>query len=441
MVDPNRQSRYNRGMQNVSETVAFYTLGCKTNQLESSAIADEFKHRGWRVVPFTDAASLYVVNTCTVTEDGDRESRRMIRKAKRQNPWARVAVTGCYAQVAPDAVAQVEGVNYVIGNNYKQDIVNIIETVPPENGPVIKVSEMDKSRVMAGASLSAIDRTRASLKIQDGCDFKCTYCIIWVARGPSRSLPMPLLKEQLADLVGQGHHEIVLTGINIGQYQNGGDLAALLKELITLPGEFRLRLSSLDPAEVTDGLLNIAASSEKICPYFHLSLQSAEDFILKRMARRHRVSDLYRVCESIQKQLPGASIGADIISGFPGETDARFDATYGVLSDLPLSYFHAFTYSKRQETPAAEFPDQVSDTAKKARTQALIDLSQEKNFNFRKNQLGKTVQVVVENGQTHGMSEYLIKVDLDRLDLERNMLVPVEINQVSRENTQGRVLV
>jgi len=433
-------------MQNQWQTdrkVAFYTLGCKTNQLESSALADEFRGQGWDVVAFSDPAALYVINTCTVTEDGDRESRRMIRKARRQNPWARVAVTGCYAQVAPEAVAAVEGVNYVIGNNFKQDIYKIVQTVPPDNGPLVKVSELDKSRVMAGASTGAINRTRASLKIQDGCDFKCTYCIIWVARGPSRSLPVSVLKAQLADLIEQGHHEIVLTGINIGQYQDpesGGDLASLLKELISVGKMFRLRLSSLDPAEVTPELLAVMADSEKICPYLHLSLQSAQDAVLKRMARRHRVSDLYDVCEAIETGMPGCAIGADIIAGFPEESHERFESTYRVLSELPLSYFHTFTYSRRDDTPAADFPDQVPEAEKKARTRALIALSGKKHFNYRKAQLGQTVNVIVEDKHTHGMSEHLIPVHLDRMDLPKNTLVPVEITEVTGTETRGRVL-
>ncbi len=427
-----------------SQSVAFCTLGCKANQLESSAIADEFRRHGWEIRPFQEKASLYVINTCTVTGGSDSESRRMIRKAKRNNPDARIAVTGCYVQVASGEVAGIEGVNYVIGNNFKQDIYQIVQSVPVSEDPYVLVSEIDKSRVMAGATTSAINRTRASLKIQDGCDYKCTYCIIWVARGASRSIPMQTLKAQLQDLVETGHHEMVLTGINIGQYEDPetkGDLTALLQSLIEIPGPFRLRLSSLDPAEVTPQLLSLMAETDKICPYLHLSAQSAEDYVLKRMARRHRAEDLYRLCDQIQQKLPGAAIGADIITGFPGETQARFESTYQVLSDLPMSYFHTFTYSKREGTPAAEFPDQVPEPEKHERTRRLIALSEAKNLAFRQGFLGKTVNIIVEESQDKGMSEHLIHVGLDRTDLPQNTLIPVKITHVESKTTLGQVCV
>lgn len=426
-------------------TVAFYTLGCRANQLESSALADEFREHGWAVLPFSKAqkASLYIINTCTVTGDSDRESRRIIRKAKRLNPEARIAVTGCYVQIAAIDVAKIEGVNYVIGNNFKQDIYRIVQQMPTADGPFIHISEVDKSRILAGASTSAINRTRASLKIQDGCDFKCTYCIIWVARGPSRSLPIAMLKAQLTDLVAAGHHEVVLTGINIGQYEEPDthrDLATLLQELITVPGPFRLRLSSLDPAEVTPQLLAVMAGTEKICPYLHLSMQSAEDHVLKRMARRHRVADLYQTCEAIQTHIPGAAIGADIIVGFPEETPERFAATYKALSELPLSYVHTFTYSKREGTPAADFPDQVPDAEKHERAHQLIALAEQKNLHYRQKQLGHTLHVIVEEKQDRGMSENYLHVTLDRHDLPQNTLVPVKITAVHANETLGQVL-
>lgn len=429
--------------ESTTRSVAFYTLGCRTNQLESSALADEFRRHGWFIAPFHDTASLYIINTCTVTQGGDSESRRIIRKAKRQNPQARIAVTGCYAQVAPSEIAGIDGVNYVIGNNFKQDIRQIVETIPPEAAPIIKVSEMDKSRVMAGASYAGINRTRASLKIQDGCDFKCTYCIIWVARGPSRSLPIETLTQQFSELVAQGHHEIVLTGINIGQYEDPetkGDLAVLLQALTDLPGTFRIRLSSLDPAEVTPALLDVMKENDKVCPYFHLSMQSAEDHVLKRMARRHRAEDLYRVCHEIQAAMPHAAIGADIIVGFPEETPERFESTYKVLSDLPLSYFHTFSYSKRKDTPAAEFEEQVPEPEKAARSERLIALSEAKNMAFRQTFVGKLLDVIVEESQEKGMTAPFFQVQLDQTNLPQNTLVSVKIKEVRGKETYGEVV-
>lgn len=428
--------------QHASLTVAFRTLGCKSNQLESSALADEFRRQGWEVVPFSRKASLYVINTCTVTADSDSESRRIIRQVKRLNPASRIAVTGCYAQVSPDEIAAIEGVNYVIGNNFKQDVFRIVQQESEGNAPIIQVSEIDKSRILAGAAASAINRTRASLKIQDGCDYKCTYCIIWVARGPSRSLPLSLLKRQLQDLAEQGYHEVVLTGVNIGQYcdpETGGDLTELLGELVRLPGTFRLRLSSLDPVDVKPPLLDLMASTEKLCPYFHLSVQSAQDDVLKRMARRHRVADLYGVCEAIQRKIPGAAIGADLIAGFPGESAERFAETYQVLSDLPMSYFHSFAYSRRSGTPAADFPDPVAEPEKRERVNRLIVLSEAKNLRYRQSCLGSLVRVIIEEKGDRGMSENFVRVTMDRADFPQNSLVTARIVNVTQTETWGQV--
>jgi threonylcarbamoyladenosine tRNA methylthiotransferase MtaB len=430
---------------NRSQQVAFYTLGCKANQLESSTLADQFKDQGWAVVPFDESASVYVINTCTVTERSDVESRRIIRRAKLSNPEARIVVTGCYAQVAPDELAALEGVNYVIGNNFKDRIIDIVQSVPATEQPLVQVSDIDKSRIMVGASSAAIDRTRGSLKIQDGCDYKCTYCIIWEARGLSRSLSVEDVKHQLGRMLFDGFKEIVLTGINIGQYEhNGADLADLLTELMALPGKFRLRLSSLDPMEVTDKLIDtIAASEGKICPYFHLSAQSAEDVVLKRMGRRHHVADMLHVCDSIARKIPHASVGSDIIVGFPGETAERFEATYETLEQAYMNYFHVFSYSKRKGTPAAEFPEQVPEREKKARAQRLRALSERKNLAYRQRFLGQTLEVIVEENEPgtlqKGMSENYIKVSLlaGTLELQPNDRVQVRLTEVTESETFG----
>jgi threonylcarbamoyladenosine tRNA methylthiotransferase MtaB len=445
MVNTLENQEYKSALFQEPQSVAFYTLGCKANQLESSALADTFRAQGWRVIPHTEKASLYIINTCTVTGSGDSESRRMIRRLKRQNPEAMMAVTGCYAQVSPDEIAAIAGVNYVIGNNFKQDVYRIITENPPQESPLVAVSEIDKSRIMTGATVSSINRTRASLKIQDGCDFKCTYCIIWVARGPSRSLSVDVIREQLQDLIQQGYTEIVLTGINIGQYQDedGVTLAGLLQELLVLPGQFRLRLSSLDPAEVTPELLRVMASTDKLCPYLHLSLQSAEDHVLKRMARRHRVKDLHQVCAEIIHYLPQACIGADVIVGFPEETPERFESTFQTLTALPLAYFHTFSYSKREGTPAAEFEDQVSEPEKKERTRRLIRLSEEKNLAYRTRFLNQTLTVIVEESLHKGITENYIPVQFEKPSPEgwrQNDVIRVSITQVDREMTWGTVI-
>jgi threonylcarbamoyladenosine tRNA methylthiotransferase MtaB len=428
--------------------VAFHTLGCKANQLETSTLADGFRDQGWSIVPFDEPAEVYVINTCTVTERSDLESQRMIRRARLSNPEARIAVTGCYAQVSPDELAALDGVSYVIGNNFKEDLVGIIESTPVLNETLVKVSDIDKSRIMVGASSAAIDRTRGSLKIQDGCDYKCTYCIIWEARGLSRSLSVADIKQQLGRMVFEGFKEIMLTGINIGQYEHEGmDLADLLRELIALPGRFRLRLTSLDPMEVTDKLIDVVAESNgRICPHFHLSAQSAEDYVLKRMGRRHHVAAMVRVCDTIAAKIPGASVGSDIIVGFPGETAARFEATFQTLQAVAMNYFHVFSYSKRKGTPAATFPDQVQEREKRARAQRLRNLSDAKQLAYRQQFIGKPLEIIVEEGQDDagnpkGMSENYLKVSIlarkdgDSLDVNPNDLVSAIVQDVTAEKT------
>ncbi len=386
---------HSQEIQKEKNSVAFYTLGCKTNQLESSTMADEFKSHGWDVVPFDEPAELYVVNTCTVTERGDNESKRVIRRAHLSNPDARIAVTGCYAQVSPDEVAGLEGVSYVIGNNFKDDVYNIVSNTPATESTYVQVSDIDKSRIMEGASQASIDRTRGSLKIQDGCDYKCTYCIIWEARGLSRSLPLEDIKTHLKRMIFEGFKEIGLTGINIGQYicpDTGADLSDLLKELCTIESDYRIRLTSLDPLEVPDKLVDtVADSNGKICPHFHLSAQSAEDNVLKRMARRHHVKDMMHVCAYIRERMPTASIGSDIIVGFPGESDERYETTYANLDACGMNYFHVFSYSKRKGTPAADYPDQVPEPEKKQRAGKLRNLAEHLSLSYREQFIGQTL--------------------------------------------------
>ncbi|MBY0451353.1 MAG: tRNA (N(6)-L-threonylcarbamoyladenosine(37)-C(2))-methylthiotransferase MtaB [Cyanobacteria bacterium] len=420
------------------QSVAFHTLGCRTNQLETSTLADDFRARGWQIHPFGEPASVYVINTCTVTERADTEAQRVIRRAQLSNPEATIVVTGCYAQVAPQEVAALSGVNYVFGNQWKSQIPEIIAAseAKPE-ATVMLVSDIDKSRVMHGSSAAGLNedgegRTRASLKIQDGCDYKCTYCIIWEARGQSRSLPVDDLKHQLESLIAEGYHEISLCGINIGQYQyENYDLASLLNVLSMVPGDFRLRLTSLDPLEVTPALIDIfVRHREKIAPHLHLSTQSADDTVLKRMARRHHVCDLVEICETTAREIPNITITSDIIVGFPGETDSQFENTVRVLSQIPMHAFHVFSYSKRRGTPAAAMPDQVPERVKKERANRLKALSDEKYSAYLQSMLGQTLNLIAESPsekagqarQQRGMSEYYIRPLI--MQQNRPVLVP-----------------
>jgi len=424
-----------------SPTIAFYTLGCKANQLETSTLADQFRDAGWEVRPFDEPAQVVVVNTCTVTERSDVESQRIVRRAHLSNPTAKIVMTGCYAQVSPEEVAALPGVTHVVGNQFKPDILKLLlsETANPEAAsgppsPMVLVGDIDKSRMMEGASTAGLDRTRGSLKIQDGCDYKCTYCIIWEARGASRCLPVADIEAHLARMVAEGFYDITLTGINIGQYQDGEiDLAGLLMALVACPGHFRLRLTSLDPLEVTDRLLTTMATyPEKICPHLHLSAQSADDGVLKRMARRHHVADMVRIVHQAKALMPDITIGSDIIVGFPGEDEQAFERTATVLSDIPMDYLHVFSYSKRKGTPAAQFEDQVPEREKKRRAAVLRTLSERRYHAYLATWVGRSLDVVMESCGRKGMAGPYIRAQLPdgALAFTPNQVVPLQVATV-----------
>jgi threonylcarbamoyladenosine tRNA methylthiotransferase MtaB len=443
------------------KTVAFYTLGCKTNQLETATIAQQFTGEGWQVVPFDHSAQVYVINSCTVTQRSDNETQRVIRRAKLANPNAQIAVTGCYAQVAPDEVAAQPGVTHVVGNDLKGQLTQLVLTNPMDpikeenmsphvqapKAPHIWVQEIDKSRMVEGATQGGIDRTRASLKIQDGCDFQCTYCIIWEARGKSRSLPVADLLLSLQRLIDEGFTEVVLTGINIGQYQcpvSNADLATLLEQMLSLTGTFRLRLSSLDPYEVTPELIAVlraharfgATEGSSLCPHIHLSAQSGEDFVLKRMGRRHHAVDVARVCHELTQAVPNIAIGSDIIVGFPGETAERFEATAALLASIPMHYTHVFSYSKRKGTPAACFPDQVPEREKKARATRLKAQSDAEWLAYRESFISQPLTMVVETDGRKGVTENYIHVTLpEGSSAEAGCLLPVQISAIISDKT------
>jgi threonylcarbamoyladenosine tRNA methylthiotransferase MtaB len=432
-------------------TVAFITLGCKTNLLESSALAEQFKTLGWQILEASQPASLYVFNTCTVTENADAESRRLIRKAKRQNPSARIAVTGCYAQVSPETFQTLGGVDFVIGNNFKDNLPHIVATqfsnyyADLADGPMMLVDDFEKSRELVSSvgNSAGIARTRGSLKIQDGCDYKCTYCIIWKGRGPSRCLPVGQVVSQVQQMVDAGFKDIAITGINIGQYKDGdAELPQLLQAIIEgVSGDvYRLRLTSLDPLEVTDALMETMANSGgKIAPHVHLSTQSADDGVLKAMARRHHVDELQYVCHRLQTLMPDICIGSDIIVGFPTETDEAFERSLAVLSALPMHYMHVFRYSPRKGTPAATMKPQVQESKRKDRATKLIAVATQKKRAFYESFVGRTFPLLLESVQPDGCLEgitpnYLrlrVSAELaEKHQLTANQIIQVTVGDV-----------
>jgi len=397
-------------------TVAFATLGCKTNQFESASMQEVLCGAGYQVVSFEAGADLVIVNTCTVTNATDAQSRNLIRRARRINPACRVIVTGCYAQVDPQALAELPGVSLVIGNEEKQ---RLLEYLGGEHGAArIEVADIRQAEAVCLPPLTSFaGRSRAFVQIQNGCDAFCSYCIIPYARGASRSAGRAEVVHQVQSLVEAGYPEIVLTGIHIGGYGNDltprTSLTDLLQHLLADTDVHRLRLGSIEPTEIPDALIALLAGSTVLCPHLHIPLQSGDDAVLRRMGRDYRRDDFRALIERIHRQLPEAAIGLDLITGFPGETEAEFTNTFELIAELPVSHLHVFPYSKRPGTPAAQMPDQVAGNVSKVRAERLRELGQLKLQEFAARSIGQTLEVIVESGSRNGLLKGVARNYLD----------------------------
>jgi threonylcarbamoyladenosine tRNA methylthiotransferase MtaB len=388
--------------------IAITTLGCKVNQYDSAVIQNRLEARH-SFVPFGEAADCYVINTCTVTDRADWEARQLVRRAKRANPGAQVIVTGCYAQVNPSEVARLPGVDYVVGLNRLDDLARFVDL--PEKPPeaVIAVNEVKRERGVPVMGTQALPgHTRAFLKIQEGCNYSCSYCIIPAARGLSRSVRPREVLEQVRVLAGAGYKEVVLTGIHLGGYGHDlspkTDLTSLLEMIVESGLLPRLRLSSLDPREVPDRLLDLMAGSKVICPHLHICAQAGDDGILKQMRRNYDRVYYRELLRKASERLPGAALGSDIIVGFPGESDGQFESSLEYFASLPLTYFHVFPYSVRRGTAAASLPDPIPAGIKKSRARKMRELGAFKKHAFYARFLGQTTAVLVEqkNDKTSG---------------------------------------
>jgi len=386
-----------------SRTVAVTTLGCRSNQYDSSALEDSFKKADFDIVPLNAGASAYVINTCTVTGPTDSQSRQLIRKIRRENPSSVLIVTGCYAEVAANEVASIEGVDYVLGNPEKSKVVECALKGRPEGGAVVMVG--GEAGIMELRAVSFESRTRANLKLQDGCDKACTYCIIPRARGASRSVTLDAALKEFRGLADAGFGEIVLTGIHLGAY--GLDLKpkSSITELVRaidglgLTDKCRGRISSLDPDEVTDEFIDAFAGSRVFCNHMHLSLQSGDDRILRLMRRSYTALDFSDAVLRLFKKVEGINIGADVIAGFPGEDDKAFGNTLELLKKLPVSYLHIFPYSVRKGTSAEGFKGRVSPKVTKERCEALKILDMEKRAAFNARFVGTVQEVLIETSR------------------------------------------
>lgn len=383
--------------------MALTTLGCKVNQYESAEIIEGLKNRGFSIVPFDSEADIYIINTCTVTEKTDYQSRQLVRRAHRGNPSAMIVATGCYAQTAPEKLASLPGMKMVVGTAEKNEIPRLLENISGYGRKTIVSDVASLKESLLPVSLSHFPgHTRAFLKIQDGCDSFCSYCIIPYARGRSRSLPEDAVISQIKRFTASNYLEIVLTGIHLGLYGHDFEpqtsLIKLLKRIENLGITGRLRISSIEPAEITDDIISHISDSEIMCRHLHVPLQSGDDKILKAMKRNYTSRQFRNIIEKICIAIPKIAIGIDVMVGFPGEGEKEFNNTRDFLNSIPLAYLHVFPYSRRLGTDAAELPGQVQMIVKKARAKELRILGMEKRNIFNKRFIGETLPVLAEKG-------------------------------------------
>lgn len=404
-----------------SATVAFQTLGCKLNFSETSTLARKFVEAGYERVPFEMKADVYVINTCSVTENADKKFTTLSRQTRQRNPDAFLIAVGCYAQLQPEELAKEDSVDLVLGAKEKFDIISYLNDLSRPEQTQVHACAIEETDTYVG-SYAIGERTRAFLKVQDGCDYKCTYCTIPQARGISRSDTLDNVIRQAKEIVDQGIKEIVLTGVNIGDYGKGEfgnkkhehTFFELVQALDEVEGIERFRISSIEPNLLTEELIEFVAHSKRFVPHFHIPLQSGNNEILGQMRRRYQRELYVDRVNQIKRLMPDACIGVDVIVGFPGESDQHFLDTYAFLVDLPVSYLHVFSYSERPNTPASEMKNQVSKTIKNKRSKMLRGLSAKKRHAFYESQLQKTKTILFEaenkEGYIQGFTENYVKV-------------------------------
>ena len=427
--------------------VALTTLGCKVNQFETETMEGLFKRAGYTVVPFEARADVYVINTCSVTSLGDRKSRQIIRRAHRENERAVIAVCGCYAQVAPEEIKAIEGVRVVLGTKERAQIVDYVERALREDGILDGVGDIMQAHTFEDIPLyDSPQRTRAFLKIEDGCENFCSYCIIPYARGPVKSRALSHIRAEAEKLVRAGFHEIVLTGIHLGAYGRdlGGSvtLADACREVLSVAGLRRLRLGSLESLELSPELFALIREDERFCAHLHLPLQAGSDAVLRAMNRHYDTAEFAHLIEGVRREVPGIAISTDIIVGFPGETEEMFAESLAFVARLGFSRMHVFPYSRRTGTPAARMVDQVPEPVKKERVHRMQALAREKTAAFEQSFLGETLRVLFEtrvDGVTDGLTDNYIRVYVAD-DLPSGTLAAVRLDRLYRDGVWGSVV-
>lgn len=427
-------------------SIAFHTLGCKLNYAETSSLTALCEKQGFKILPFEEAADIYVINTCSVTEQADKKCRYIIRQALQTSPQAKIIVTGCYAQLKPKEISDIPGVSLILGAGEKFRLTEYLDLLAQSNGLApIQAGEIQDVRTF-NSSYSFGDRTRSFLKVQDGCDYKCSFCTIPMARGKSRSDTVDHAVKKAQELAAMGVKEIVLTGINLGDFGNGTeviegyktkkqalfiDLIRALDQEVDIP---RIRISSIEPNLCTDEIIEFVAGSKRFMPHFHIPLQSGSDEILRLMQRRYKTSVYESRVQKILSLLPHACIGVDVIVGFPGETDKDFLQTYDFLRELDVAYFHVFTYSERNNTPAAVLPGAIPVALRRERNEVLRMLSEKKKHFFYQKHLHTTRPVLVEHDGDDfnwcGFTDNYIKITLDKGISMPNQIINIDLKLI-----------
>ena len=433
--------------------VACITLGCRTNQHDTAEMQTLLEKEGFVMVGQQEKADAYVINTCTVTQKSDTSSRQAVKKSLALNPEALVVFTGCYAQLNPEEAAELPGLDVVLGNADKLEIANLLKRKLKDweksDSTEIVMSDIHKNRIFRTIPVKNFQgMTKAFIKVQTGCDEKCSFCTVVRARGKSVSDSRGNILNNVQEAIDSGFKEITLTGINLGTWgmDTGETFSSLVHDIIHLPGDFRVRLSSINPMEIDNDLIRMIAESEKICSHLHIPLQSGDNEILKRMRRNYTREQYIDVVHRAMNAIPNLGLGADVIVGFPGETEEAFENTKKIIEELPFTYLHAFPYSPRRGTEAYQYKDNVSGNIKKERNKILSQLVEKKGLEFRNKALNTKTTVLIENqrdknsGMLKGHTDNYIPISLDGPDLLKNRLIPITLQKISGNHVEGCVL-
>jgi threonylcarbamoyladenosine tRNA methylthiotransferase MtaB len=411
---------------------ALQTIGCRLNQAETALLSDQLRSRGYELVEFGQPADLFVVNSCSVTESAEADCRSLIRKIRRTSPEAFVAVTGCYAQTGAEALRKLEGIDLIVGAQHKMDLPRYLTSLERRPAPEVLHTRTIGRDDFTIEGVGEYRETRANLKIQDGCNFMCSFCLIPFSRGHERSRRLDDLLREAEGLVARGHRELVITGVNVGRYAGDGrSLADVVRTLEAVPGLDRIRISSIEPTTISDELLELMAGPSKLCRYLHVPLQSGDDGILTAMNRRYTARQYAAFIEKAARAVPDLGLGTDLLVGFPGESDGAFGNTRALAADLPFAYFHVFSFSPRHGTAAIKLPGPVPSHTIKARSDELCALSRAKRLAFYQRYVGRTLGVLFEtrngNGLFTGLTENYIRVGVPAADDLSNAIRPTRL--------------